>query len=537
MEICASFFEAHADAHPEEASSLGLWSHAGRLSDPSRLASERERARLSAVLVEVEGLLARSAGGETELDLDARLDLDAVARFVRHRVRYVDHDRDASNLEVATIPNGSLQHAALHATTRDDLVRLAERARAAPGFLASHLENLRRGARGGRAPDATIVAAFVERVLPGASSSCAILATDLAERLGRTHEAELAAIDDAARGAADAYRSFARAVEEEIAPRARRNVALGEDETAFRLREVMGIETTLDELRAFATRWLSRAHERLVDHDAILALLAKKPATLEDALALYRRHTDDAVRLIAERDLLPLPAPLALSLVPLPGGIADGASLTNWPAPLLDPHGHGHALHSRDPGDHPIVQTKNLSVHEGIPGHYLQSVVWQRGQRSPVRFLGIIDDLACARAYFGTMMAVEGWAVHMEHLFREEGFYDDGDEAVFEAFVASIHAARVLCDLEVHAEGMGDDEAAARFAERTHMPERWARNQVLRSRRIPLQSSTYLLGANEIERLRDDAFAHGVSKRDFYAALLEHGPVPTSRLTGSVARR
>jgi len=537
MEICASFFEAHADAHPEEASSLGLWSHASRLSDPSRAASERERARLGAVLVEVEGLLARSAGGESELDLDARLDLDAVARFVRHRVRYVDHDHDASNLEVATIPNGALQHAALHATTRDDLVRLAERARAAPGFLASHLENLRRGVREGRAPDVTIVVAFVERVLPGASSSCATLATDLAERLGRANEAELAAIDEAARGAADAYRAFACAVEEEIAPRARRSVALGEAETAFRLREVMGIETTLDELRAVATRWLARAHERLVDHDALLALLAKKPATLEDALALYRRHTDDAARLIAERDLLPLPSPLALSLLPLPGGIADGASLTNWPAPLLDPHGHGHALHSRELGDHPIVQTKNLAVHEGIPGHYLQSVVWQRGQKSPVRFLGIIDDLACARGYFGTMMAVEGWAVHMEHLFREEGFYDDGDEAVFEAFVASIHAARVLCDLEVHAEGMGDDEAAARFAERTHMPERWARNQVLRSRRIPLQSSTYLLGANEIERLRDDAFAHGVSKRDFYAALLEHGPVPTSRLTGSVARR
>lgn len=535
--ICARFFDEHTREHPEEASALGLWSHAGRLSDPSRTASERELARLGPVLVEVEELLTAPAAGGASLDLDARLDLDAVARFARHRVRSLERDLDASNLELATIPNGALQHAALHAAAREDLLRLAGRARATPAFLASHLENLRRGVREGRAPDATIAAAFVERVLPGAASSCGRLATDLAGRLGRAHETELAAIDEAARGAADAYRAFARAVEGEIVPHARRDVALGEAETAFRLRDVMGIETSLDDLRAFATRWLARAHERLVDHDALMALLAKKPATLEDALTLYRRHTDAAVRLIAERDLLPLPAPLALSLRRLPGGIADGASLTNWPAPLLDPHGHGHALYSGAVTDHPIVQTKNLSVHEGIPGHYLQSVVWQRGKKSPVRFLGIIDDLACARAYFGTMMAVEGWAVHMEHLFREEGFYDDGDEAVFEAFVASIHAARVLCDLEVHAGGMGDDEAAARFAERTHMPELWARNQVLRSRRIPLQSSTYLLGANEIERLREKAVARGMSKRDFYGELLEHGPVPTSRLTDSFARR
>lgn len=537
-ELCARFFEAHTNDHPEEASTLGLWSHAGRLSDPSRAASERELARLGPVLAEAEALLARSGEGETMLDLDARLDLDAVARFARHRVRFVEGDLDASTMEIATIPNGALQHAALHATTSRDLVRIAERARATPGFLASHLENLRRGVRDGRAPDATIVGAFVARVLPGAASSCAGLAADLAERLGKEHDRELAVIDETARAAADAYRSFARSVEEEIAPYARRDVALGESETAFRLRDVMGVETTIDELLAFATRELARAHERLVDHDALMALLAKKPATIDEALSLYRRHTDDAVRLVAERDLLPLPEPLALSLRPLPGGIADGASLTNWPAPLLDPRGHGHALYSREPADHPVAQAKNLSVHEGIPGHYLQSVVWQRGKKSPVRFLGIIDDLACARAYFGTMMSVEGWAVHMEHLFREEGFYDDdGDEADFEAFVASIHAARVLCELEVHAGGMTDDEAAARFAERTHMPDRWARNQVLRSRRIPLQASTYLLGASEIERLREKAFASGVAKRDFYGALLVHGPVPTSRLTGTVFGR
>lgn len=539
--IAAELFDAHMEDHPEEASTLGLWRHAERWSDPSRASQERELARLRPMLGEVESLLHGH-----DLGLDARLDLDAAARLARHRIRWIEDDRDAHQLELATLPNGTMQHAALHARSSDDVARLALRARSTPEMLARCLDNLRRGARDGRGPDATCLAAFVERVMAGAASSCEQLPTDVAARLDGGAGAQLSELVDASRVAAEAYRAFARALAEEIAPRARRELSLGEEEVAFRLREVMGIDAPLSDLLAFAKQSLSSAHADLVERvrrsghpevktpedarDALMAVLAAKPSTIEEALGRYRKHTSDAIRLIEERGLLPLPRPLALSLTPVPGGVADGTTLTNWPAPLLDPNGHGHALYSTDPASHGIVQSKNLSVHEGIPGHYLQSVVWQRGKRSPVRFLGITDDIAASRAYFGAMMSVEGWAVHVEHLFREEGFYDDGPEAIFEAFVAAIHAARVVNDLEVHAGGMGDDAATDAFARATLMPERWARMQVLRSRRIPLQHVTYLLGAHAIEELRAKALAAGVSRSDFYGRLLDYGPVPPSRL-------
>ncbi|MBS2015920.1 MAG: DUF885 family protein [Deltaproteobacteria bacterium] len=540
--LAEELFEAHVDDHPEEASTLGLWHYADRWSDPSRAAQERELARLRPRLTEVESLLASTDG----LDLDARLDLDAAARLARHRIRWIENDRDASQLEVATLPNSVMQHAALHARSTDDARRLALRARATPAFLDRCLDNLRRGARDGRGPDATCLAAMVERVMPGAAASCEALPSIVAARVGTGAGATLSALAEASRVAADAYRAFARALTEEIAPRARREVSLGEEEVAFRLRDVMGIDAPIADLLGFARQSLAAARADLVERvrrfghpevrtpddarDVLMAVLAAKPSTIEEALARYRLHTRNAVRLIEERSLLPLPKPLELTLTPVPGGVADGTTLTNWPAPLLDPAGHGHALYSTDPASHGIVQSKNLSVHEGIPGHYLQSVVWQRGKRSPIRFLGITDDIAASRAYFGTMMSVEGWAVHVEHLFREEGFYDDGAEAIFEAFVAAIHAARVVNDLEVHAGGMGDDAATDAFARATLMPERWARMQVLRSRRIPLQHLTYLLGAHEIESLRAKALAAGVSRSELYGRLLEHGPVPPSRL-------
>lgn len=550
--ICHGFFDAHTHDHPEEATTLGLWKHGGRLSDPSRAASERELARLSPMLRAVESLLADPTG----LDLDARLDLDAVARYARHRVRWIERDYDASTLEVCTMPNSSLQHSALHAETRGDVERIAQRARATPEHLARHTENLRRGVRDGRAVDRTCVVAYVERVLPGAATSCARLATDVGVRMkarGVDVSSVLVDLGESGELAADAYRKLTRILADEIAPHARAEVALGEEEVAFRLRDVMGLETSIPDLLAFGRRLLATARAKLVDRvqrsghpevktaeqarEPLMALLGAKPATLEEALGLYRRHTDDAVRLIRERGLLPLPDPLAFTLTPLPGGIADGTNLTNWPAPLLDPRGHGHALYSMDPNDHGIVQAKNLSVHEGIPGHYLQSVVWQRGKKSPVRFLGVSDEIAGSRGYFGTMMSVEGWAVHMEHLLREEGFFDDGPEAIFEAFVATIHAVRIINDLEVHCEGKGDDAAAKQFADATLLPERWARMQVLRSRRIPLQHLTYFVGAHEIAELRSRAFAAGASKSEFYGRLLDYGPVPPSRLTDTFARR
>jgi len=160
--------------------------------------------------------------------------------------------------------------------------------------------------------------------------------------------AALADLELACAEASEAYRTFARIVSDEIAPRARPEVGLGEAEVAFRLRAVMGVETSLGELLAFGKAALARAHANLVERvqrsrhpevrtaeqarDALMAVLAPKPKTIEEALALYRRHTDDAVRLLEERELVPLPKPLALTLTPVPGGIADGTTLTNWPA-------------------------------------------------------------------------------------------------------------------------------------------------------------------------------------------------------------
>jgi hypothetical protein len=60
----------------------------------------------------------------------------------------------------------------------------------------------------------------------------------------------------------------------------------------------------------------------------------------------------------------------------------------------------------------------------------------------------------------------------------------------------------VLLDLGLHAQGMTEREAAAMVTGATLMPDDWARAQLVRAKRIPLQSLTYLVGSTEIAALR-----------------------------------
>jgi uncharacterized protein (DUF885 family) len=289
----------------------------------------------------------------------------------------------------------------------------------------------------------------------------------------------------------------------------------------------MGIETAADDLVAEARDDLARLVPK-VDRDALLKVLAPRPSTLDDALAGYRLRLLEATNFVRDRELVPVPPALALDLEPLPGGIADGGSVTNWPAPLFDPKGRGHLLYATDPNAHVTVAMKNLAVHEGIPGHYLQSAYWQRHARPEhaCRFLGLADDVAFAWGYFGTMVAVEGWAVYVEQLMRRHGFYDTPEEQLFFDFCDVIRAMRVVLDLELQRRRMTGAEATRFVAETTSMPETWAHSQVVRAKRLPLQGLTYQVGAREIAKLRKSFRGDDL---DFHEKLLALGPVPPSR--------
>jgi uncharacterized protein (DUF885 family) len=260
----------------------------------------------------------------------------------------------------------------------------------------------------------------------------------------------------------------------------------------------------------------------------------ENPARDEDILPLYRGLIQRAELFIHERGMFNVPAGCRLGLKHLPPGMVDVRG-TNWPAPLLDPSKVGWFVLAPMAPAHPVVWAALLAVHEGIPGHFLQSVAWQRGfshHPAPVRFLLVADHVAMARGHFGPMLNIEGYATYAEERMRRAGFYS-APESLTALVARALRAVRVVVDIGLHTGRMNDEQAMRYLMHHACMPEPNARHEVLRSKRIPMQVITYLLGALEFERLEEDCRRERGSRfdeADFHDELFSFGPVPPGLL-------
>jgi hypothetical protein len=454
---------------PEEAAALGA-RRALALRDPSLESLEREARAARALLSSLEGD-----------DLDTRW----ARRALEFRVHTIERGDARKNLELVALPHALVQYLLARGIDPSAIVM------AIPGYLA----RLREAWRGEPGPwEPSVVECFVQYVIPSVRSSF--------EARGWTD-------------AADAY----ELTREAIAALPVGPAPLGRDEVAWRLAS-FGLEPGIDAIEADARAALD---EHAAEATAVAAelgltlepgLVGRFDAPLDDVAADLRARADRATRFLQERGLFALPSSFQVRLHPAPPAMDAG----NWPCPLLDERAEGALL---VPSSWPAFWADVYAVHEGAPGHYLQSFVWQRSAQSIARHVGVADDLAAASHDFAPLVGIEGWAVYAEELMREAGYFE-GLSRLAVLVSHAIRAVRALVDLGLACGAMRDDEAVALYTHRAWMPERWARMQLVRHRRVPLQGLTYFAGRRAIERLRASS---SLSRADFHARLLAEGPV------------
>jgi hypothetical protein len=498
-----AFFESWVRRHPEEASTLGI--HAGVLSDPSLEAIEDEARDLRATL----------AALPTDADpIDH--DRAAVESWCRHELDRVEHGDHLANVELGLLPYHLLRHFLVHARSEDDHALASARARAIPAFLAAHERTLERGLAEGARACAGTVEWIAGRTIPAITDALA----------GMGHE-----------GAARAYAAHGRMLAGRVLPAARASGALGHGRVVTRLRASMALDRSPEELIAEAREALSRAHEGLLacasrvlggtpDLDEVRRVIAARlPLPIAgDPIPHYEALVTRATTFARAHGLVPLPDPLGVRVQALPPAISEAVHAQNWAAPLRDPSPRADFLVAPERARHPAIAAPLLAVHEGVPGHSLQSLAFARahgGSAAPVRFLLVADDVAMARSSFGAMLSIEGWASWVEHRMLELGFYE-GEAELYAWSVRAHRAARVIADLSLHTEADDEDACAALLVRNALVPEANARREIARYRRIPLQALTYLTGALAVER----TLARGVT----IDALLAAGPVPPDRL-------
>jgi uncharacterized protein (DUF885 family) len=139
-----------------------------------------------------------------------------------------------------------------------------------------------------------------------------------------------------------------------------------------------------------------------------------------------------------------------------------------------------------------------LTIHEAVPGHYLQGVY---ANRCP----------SMARAIFWSGMFAEGWAVYVTQVMIDFGFADDDPALLLNHWKFYLRAVtNAIIDVAIHTEGMTEDEAVSLMVDGGFQEEAEARAKYDRARLSSTQLVTYFVGSMQmwdIERDRRRALA------------------------------
>ncbi|MBW4704891.1 MULTISPECIES: DUF885 domain-containing protein [unclassified Micromonospora] len=179
----------------------------------------------------------------------------------------------------------------------------------------------------------------------------------------------------------------------------------------------------------------------------------------------------------------------------------------DWPAHRVDSF-------YREYNDHMI---RNLTVHEAMPGHFLQ-LAHARRYAGPTR----------VRALTESGVFIEGWAVYTEELMAGLGF--GGLPVRLQQLKMQLRMTiNALLDQLVHCDQMTEADALALMTERGFQEEGEAAGKWRRALLTSTQLSTYFVGYSE---LADVAAARpaGVSVRDWHDAMLAHDCPPPRHL-------
>jgi uncharacterized protein (DUF885 family) len=134
---------------------------------------------------------------------------------------------------------------------------------------------------------------------------------------------------------------------------------------------------------------------------------------------------------------------------------------------------------------------RDLSIHEGIPGHYVQLYY---GNRFP----------SIIRSVFGSGPMVEGWAVFAERMMVDEGYMNHDPRMKLinlKWYIRSVLNA--IIDQRIHAYGMTQQEMMDLLTKEGFQEEREAAGKWRRANLTSAQLSTYFVGYQEIEDLRN----------------------------------
>lgn len=164
-----------------------------------------------------------------------------------------------------------------------------------------------------------------------------------------------------------------------------------------------------------------------------------------------------------------------------------------------------------------LYSIQSLTLHEGVPGHYLQIAL---SNRYP----------SALRSVFWSGPFVEGWAVYAERVMVEAGYLDN-DPLMrlinLKWYLRGITNA--IIDSAIHVDGMSEEQAMKLMIEGGFQEEREAAGKWVRAQLTSAQLSTYFVGFQEhleMRRAVEAAWGDEFSLRRYHDTVLSYGSPP-----------
>jgi uncharacterized protein (DUF885 family) len=164
---------------------------------------------------------------------------------------------------------------------------------------------------------------------------------------------------------------------------------------------------------------------------------------------------------------------------------------------------------------------KWLTIHEALPGHYVQFEHLNSIQPASRRLL---------LSLFANGPYVEGWAEYIAQVMMDEG-YLNGDPR-FRMMMRKIRLrllANTILDVKMHTMDMTDDEAMELMTEDAFQTQAEAEGKLRRAKLSSTQLPTYYVGLREwlaCRKAYQAAAGAGFDLRRFHDLVLDQGPLP-----------
>jgi uncharacterized protein (DUF885 family) len=162
-----------------------------------------------------------------------------------------------------------------------------------------------------------------------------------------------------------------------------------------------------------------------------------------------------------------------------------------------------------------------LSLHEALPGHYVQAEHANDIQPESRRLL---------RALFGNGAYVEGWAEYGAQVMMDEGFLNNDPR--FRMTMRKLRLrvlANTILDVKLQTMGMTDEQAMYLMTKDAFQTEAEAKGKLLRAKLSSAQLPTYYVGIREWFALRKQYQEKAGAKFDmlkFHDMVLDEGALP-----------